>query len=293
MGKVIGVIALKGGVGKTSCTANLGASLAMHYGKKVLIVDTNFNAANLGFHVGLFEPETTIHDVLLNKADIKDAIYEYHPNLHIIPAALTPLLIRNPYKLKQKIASLKNHYDVILLDSSPSLNNEILSTMAASDELYVVTSPDYPTLSTTLRAVSIAKKKNIPIKGLILNKVRGKKFELTTSEIENTAEVPVIGVIPDDLKMLEALAFTKSVYEHAPHTNAAIELNKIAGSLIGETYTDPRFFKRLFAGFKRQTSKNMDTNTSTVTSDVKSSSSKEESSAFNMPFEIKKFYKEK
>ena len=251
MGKVIGVIALKGGVGKTSCTANLGASLAMEFGKKVLIVDTNFNAANLGFHVGLFEPEVTIHDVLLNRKTVQEAIYEYHPNLHIIPAALTPLLIRNPYKLKQKIAPLRKYYDIILLDSSPSLNNEILSTIAASDELYVVTSPDYPTLSTTLRAVSIAKKKNIPIRGLIVNKVRGKKFELTVPEIEDTAEVPVIGVIPDDLKMLEALAFTRSLYEHAPRTNAAIELNKIAGSLLGQSYQDPRFFKRLFSSFKK------------------------------------------
>ncbi|MBS3176907.1 AAA family ATPase [Candidatus Woesearchaeota archaeon] len=250
MGKIIGIIALKGGVGKTSCTANLGAALAMQYNKKVLIIDTNFNAANLGFHVGLFEPKTTIHDVLLGKAEITDAIYEYQPNLHIIPAAVTPLLIRNPYKLKQKIASLKKHYDVILLDSSPSLNNEILSTMIASDELYVVASPDYPTLSTTLRAVSIAKAKKVPIKGIILNKVRGKKFELSTADVEETAQVPVIGVIPDDVKMLEALAYTKAIHEHAPRTNAAIELNKIAGSIIGENYEDPRLWKRFLEKFK-------------------------------------------
>jgi len=63
-GKIIGVISLKGGVGKTTTVANLGASLAKDFNKKVLVVDANFSAPNLGLHLGLVDPKTTIHDVL-------------------------------------------------------------------------------------------------------------------------------------------------------------------------------------------------------------------------------------
>ena len=60
--KVIGIISLKGGVGKTSSVANLGAALT-EFGKKVLVVDANFSAPNLGLHLGLTNPEIKLHDV--------------------------------------------------------------------------------------------------------------------------------------------------------------------------------------------------------------------------------------
>jgi len=160
-GKIIGIISLKGGVGKTTTVANLGAALAKEFNKKVLVIDANFSAPNLALHLGLVNPETTIHDVLLDKADIAQSIYEHEEGFHLIPAAYMSRKI-NPFKLKQKISCLKEYYDFILIDSSPNLNEEMLATMIASDGLFVVTSPDYPTLTTTLRAVKLAKRKRTP-----------------------------------------------------------------------------------------------------------------------------------
>ncbi len=244
MGKVIGILSIKGGVGKTSCTANIGAAMASGFGKKVLVVDTNYSAPNLGFHVGLLEPEATIHDVLSDRVDISEAIHEINDNFHVIPASLVGRNIQ-PFKLKSKLKDIKNNYDVILLDSSPNLNEEMLSTMMASDELYVVTSPDYPTLSTTMRAVKLALDKKTHINGLILNRVRGKSFELSLDEIEKAAGVPVIGVLPEDIKVLEALASTTPVNIHSPKANASIEFAKLGAFLIGEEYTDPRLGARI------------------------------------------------
>ena len=132
MSKVIGIIAIKGGVGKTSCSANLGAALAYEFNKRVLLVDANFSAPNLALHFGLADPEATLHDTLSNKANIGDAIYEYDKNLHIIPGSMLNEKI-NPFKLREKLHKLKDLYDVIIIDSSPNLNNEILATMLASD----------------------------------------------------------------------------------------------------------------------------------------------------------------
>lgn len=249
MGKVIGVIAIKGGVGKTTTVANLGVILSKHHKKNVLVVDANFSAPNLGLHFGITKSEKTLHDVLLNRANIDEAIVKKADNFHILPSAFLSRKI-DPFKLKKKLDKIKENYDLVLIDSSPTLNEEILATMIASDELLVVTSPDYPTLSATLRAVRLAKQKKTPITGLILNKVRNKKFELSIKDIEKTSETPVLAVLPDDIKILEALSLTSPAATFFDKSNVVIEYKKLAAALIGEKYNDKRFsykMKKLFS----------------------------------------------
>jgi len=253
-GRIIGIISLKGGVGKTSSVANLGAALASEFGKKILVIDANFSAPNLGLHLGLVEPAATIHDILLDKVKVNDAIYEHESGFHFIPGAYISRKIQ-PFKLKNKISYLKDYYDIILIDSSPNLNEEILATMIAADELLVVTSPDYPTLSTTLRAVRLAKQKKTPITGLILNRVRNKKFELSIEDIEEAAQVPVLSVLPEDIRVQEAIANTTPVALHKPKAKSAIEYKKLAACLIGERYKDPRLLYRLKSLFKKDIAK--------------------------------------
>lgn len=247
--KVIGIISIKGGVGKTSTVSALGAALANEFEKKVLVVDANFSAPNLGLHLGLINPDVTLHDVLSNKKDIQDSIYESEHGFHIIPGALIGRNV-NPFKLKDKLKSIKKYYDIILIDSSPSLNEEILATMIASDELFVVTTPDHVTLSTTLRAVKLAKQKKTPITGLILNKVLGKDFELSLEDIENIAECNVMAVLPHEVEVMEALSKSTPSTLHKK-TNSSLEYLKFAGSLIGEDYKDRSFRERMRHGFRK------------------------------------------
>jgi septum site-determining protein MinD len=252
-GKVIGVISIKGGVGKTTTTVNLGSALS-EMGKKVLIVDTNYSAPNLALHLGLVKPEAaTIHDVLMGKAPIEKAIYEYNGAFHFIPGSLTPQAGKiDIFALKKKLREFKNNYDIILLDSSPTMNNELLSTIIASDSLLVVTSPDYPTLSCTIKAVKVARQKNTPIAGIIINKERGKKFELTTEDIEELADVPVIAKIKDDIKVLEALSEATPSVNLSPRSNSSIEYKKLAAAMIGEEYIDNSILGKLKGIFAKK-----------------------------------------
>ena len=248
MARTIGVISLKGGVGKTSSVAALGVALA-DFGKRVLLVDANLSAPNLGIHFNIINPENTLHDVLNRDINIKDAIYVVADKFHVLPAGLFNKIKTNPFKLKDVLKGVDKDYDIILVDSSPALNYETLAAVLASDELFVVTTPDYSTLSTTLKAVKMAKQKGVPVSGIILNKVYNKHFEISFEDIEKTIGVPILAVIPHDIHVLEAQAnFTASTM-HSPKSPGSIEFKKLAATLIGEKYT-PFSFKALVTGFR-------------------------------------------
>ncbi|MBU4069453.1 MAG: AAA family ATPase [Nanoarchaeota archaeon] len=234
MGKVIGVVSLKGGVGKTSSVVALGEAISQ-FNKKVLLIDANFSAPNLGLHLNIVEPDITLHHVLNGKAHIKDAIYAFG-NIDVIPCSIFNRSIINPLLLKNKINSLKKRYDVILIDSAPSLNEETLSVILASDELLLVTTPDHLSISTILKASKLAKQRGALINGLILNKVHKKDFELSLDEIEKTTEIPVMAVIPHDLNILKSLSKFTPCVGFKPKAESSIEYKKLAAVLIGEKY---------------------------------------------------------
>lgn len=243
MGKVVGVLSLKGGVGKTSTVLSLGSCLA-GFGKKVLLVDCNFSAPNLGVHLNVIEPKKTVHHVLERSANVKDSIHELE-DFDLIPATCFNEPRINPLKLKDSLKPLKKKYDVILLDSSPALNDETLAVILAADELLVVTTPDYPTLGTTLKAIKHAKERGTPIIGLVLNKVYNKNFELSLDDIEKTIEVPVLAVIPHDIEVVKSISHFVPSAKRKPKLKGSVEYKKLAGALIGQKYK-PNNFKEFF-----------------------------------------------
>ena len=234
MGKVIGVISLKGGVGKTSTVVSLGQAISS-FGKKVLLVDGNVTAPNLGLHLKVVDPVVTLNKVLCNKANAGDAIISLG-NFDLLPASLFGKDKVSPLKLKDRIKHLKRKYDVILVDSAPTLSEESLAVVLAADELLVVTTPDHPTLSTTIKSIKLAKQRGTPISGLVLNKVHNKNFEIPLKDVEETAEVPVMAVIPHDVKVLKALSEFEPYTANYPKSEGAEEYMKLAGMLIGEQY---------------------------------------------------------
>ena len=239
MGVSIGIFSLKGGVGKTTAVVSLGSAIAS-FGKKVLLVDGNISSPNLGLHLEIVEPEVSLQDVLEKKANPSDAVQKLD-NFDVLPASIFSDYKANPWHMKEKLRHLKRSYDYIIIDSSPSLDDETLGAMIASDEILVVTTPDHPTLSTTLKALKLAKQRGTPISGLILNKVYNKNFEISPAHIEATLEIPIMAIIPHDINFSRALSnFTPST-EYKPHCQASEEYRKLAATLIGEKYRPFRF----------------------------------------------------
>lgn len=243
MCKSIGIIAIKGGVGKTTISTALAASLSNDYKKRVLLIDGNYSSPNLAFHTDILEPKKTIHDVLQNKARIESAIHEKF-GIHVIPGIYEELNSSDMLKLKDKIKKVKDNYDFIIIDSSPSLNEEILSTMLASDNLFVVTTPDYPTLNATLHAAKLAKQRGKPIAGIIINKFRSPFYELSLKDIEKTAELPVIARIPDDKEAVKALFTRIPITIYNKKSSMSKEIGRLSAAI--SNHTQISLIKKIF-----------------------------------------------
>ena len=102
------------------------------------------SAPNLGIHMNIISSEKSIHNVLAGEK-ISSAIQEKY-GVDVIPGNFLYKKEIDPLKLKTKLAYAKRNYDYVILDASPSLNNEVLSTILASDSLFVISTPDYATL---------------------------------------------------------------------------------------------------------------------------------------------------
>jgi MinD-like ATPase involved in chromosome partitioning or flagellar assembly len=204
-GKIIGIVSVKGGVGKTTVAINLSAALARDCKKQVVLVDSNFSTPHVALSLGVMQPTNHIHAVLNDSVSVFDAVY-YHPlGFYVLPGSLAPTAV-DATRLKEKISELKNYFDYVVLDTSPSLHDELYAAISASDELYAVSSPDVPTMSSTIHSVAIAKERGVPIRGIIVNKARNKSWEMSTKEITQCTGVPVVAILKDDAIVPEAAA---------------------------------------------------------------------------------------
>ena len=113
----IAIYAVKGGVGKTTTTVNLATAFVKECQKKVLIIDTNLQAPNVGLHVGVVYVDHGLEEVLEGKYRMIDAIYHHAFGFDmIVPNLATTAKIT---RLKEKVAVIKDNYDLILLDTIP------------------------------------------------------------------------------------------------------------------------------------------------------------------------------
>ena len=257
MVNTIGILSLKGGVGKTSSVVSLGSALAK-FNKDVLLVDGNFSAPNLGTHLNILNPLKHIHDVMERKINPKEAVHRLD-DFDVIPAHVYGQKVRNPLKLRDRLKNLKRNYDYVLIDSSPALNEETLGAMLASDKLFVVTTPDYSTLSMTLKSIKLAQERGTKVDGIILNKVYNKDFELSLEDVEKAAGVPVVAVVPHDVSVPAAQSEFRPVVDHSPNSEGTEEYKRLAAAITGDQYKPVK----MKSFFRWMTPKKQDVNRAT------------------------------
>jgi len=248
----------KGGVGKTTLASNLAAALT-DFGMKVIAVDANLSTPNLALHLGLHLAPYTLHDVLSGKTKLEKAIYPHPYGFKVIPASLglNDLKGVDVAKLPEISLRLLGKADFIILDCAAGLGREAISALSASDEAIIVTNPELPAVTDALRILKIAEETKVKVIGVVINRIKGEKHELTREEIEDLLGVPVIAEIPEDENVSLSIAARKTLLEFSPDSPASREIKKLAAWLCGVKYKEPArikarsFFRRIFSFFKR------------------------------------------
>ncbi|MFH1721296.1 MAG: cell division ATPase MinD [Candidatus Altiarchaeota archaeon] len=233
--RIISVISVKGGVGKTTTVANLGVALSTVFQKNVLVLDSNLTAPNLGLHLGLINSKVTLHDVLKGDEPISNAIHLHDSGMDVIPASLHNERV-DPTRLREVIEDLRSDHDIILIDSAPGLDMELVGAIEAADEVLIVSSLDFPTISTTLKAIKLTKELGVPILGVVLNRIKDENYELSVPFVADTLEEKIIAGIPEDANCAQSVAAKSPVVTSHPRSPASLCFKKLAGKIIGVNY---------------------------------------------------------
>ena len=203
--RVIVITSGKGGVGKTTTTANIGAALA-DKGHKVLLIDTDIGLRNLDVVMGL--ENRIVYDLIdviegrcrVSQALIKDKRCQ---NLVLLPAAqIRDKNDVNTDQMKELIFSLKESFDYILIDCPAGIEQGFKNAIVAADEAIVVTTPEVSATRDADRIIGLLEAAGIKSPRIVVNRLRidmvKEKNMLSVEDILDILAVKLLGVVPDD-----------------------------------------------------------------------------------------------
>ena len=205
MCEVIVVTSGKGGVGKTTTTANVGSGLA-GMGAKVLLIDTDIGLRNLDVVMGLENRIVyNLVDVIEGKCRLKQALIrdKRYNNLFLLPCAQTKdKTAVNEGQMRRLIEHAADDFDYILLDSPAGIEQGFKNAIAGATRALVVTTPEVSAIRDADRIVGLLEANEFTKIDLIINRIRYdliKRGDMMTAEdVVDILSIPLIGVVPDD-----------------------------------------------------------------------------------------------
>jgi len=248
MVRIIDVCSGKGGVGKTTVAANLGVAL-QELGQRVVVVDCNLTTSHLSLLFNAYFFPFTFNNFLKNECKLEEAVYLHQSGLSIVPASLElrELPEVDVVSLKSKMKEVFASFDVALLDSAPGLGREALIALQLADEVLFVANPSIPSLLDVVKCKQLASSLNPKplLLGIVLNRVKGKRYEVSTEEARNFTELPVLGVVKEDEKILESTNKGSLVTFVQKNSSVSQSFFELASKLTGIEYRKQGIFRRI------------------------------------------------
>jgi len=250
MGKIIAIANQKGGVGKTTTSVNLAASLGV-LEKKVLLIDADPQAnASSGLGIDVDTVEIGSYQVLEHTAAAKDAIVASNaPNVDIIPAHIDLVAIEielvdkeeREYMLKKAISDLKSEYDYIIIDCAPSLGLLTLNALTAADSVIIPIQCEYFALEglgkllNTIKSVQKIHNAALDIEGLLLT-MFDSRLRLSNQVVEEVqkhfSDMVFDTIIQRNVRLGEAPSFGESIINYDVSSKGAVNYLSLAKELI-------------------------------------------------------------
>ncbi|WP_267164180.1 cell division ATPase MinD [Halovenus salina] len=222
----------KGGTGKTTTTMALGMALAEEY--DVTVIDADTGMANVLFHAGLADVETTLHDVLAGKASVEAAAYDRF-GMTVVPCgtSLSGFQEADPERLRDVVATLAAETDIILLDSPATLGSRsAVLPIVLADRLIVVVQPTIPSLSDALKVQEYATTYGTGVAGVLFNRVTDDAaIEEIAPKAERYFDGETLSTIEESETVRAARRAGEPLLVHAPDSPAAEAYRQAAASL--------------------------------------------------------------
>ncbi len=205
MGKVIVVTSVKGGVGKTTTTANIGVGLAMN-DKSVIVIDTDLGLRNLDVVMGLENRIVyNLVDVIEGRCRTKQAVIrdKRYPNLCLLPSAQTKdKTAISPEQMKKLTEELALEYDYVIIDCPAGIEQGFQNAIAGAQEAIVVTTPEVSAIRDADRIIGLLEANHIRNCHLIINRIRMDMIKrgdmMSVEDVMELLPIPLLGIIPDD-----------------------------------------------------------------------------------------------
>jgi len=240
MARVIVITSGKGGVGKTTLTANISTALAM-MGKKVLAIDADIGLRNLDMILGL--ENRIVYDIVdvvegrvpPEKAFVKD---KRGLSLYLLPAAQTKDKDAvKPGQMVDIVEKVKDNFDYIFIDSPAGIEGGFKTAAAPAEEAIVVVNPEVSSVRDADRIIGLLESMDKGNARLLINRIRlhqVKKGEmLSVEDIEEILQIPKIGIVPDEEKLVDFTNRGEPIVLHKEFPAAKAIIN-IARRLEGE-----------------------------------------------------------
>jgi septum site-determining protein MinD len=199
MERTVAVVSGKGGVGKTTFTANTGLALR-ELGHEVVLVDADLATSNLGLHLGLFQFPAGLQDALQGRIGIENVLYTHASGMRVIPSSISMAYMKSGPSPSRMRALLRGLRGFVLVDSPPGLGKEVAMVLKACAEAVVVTNPELPAVTDAMKACRMAEGMGVEVRGVVLNRAGG-RYGLTREEVEDMCGQKVIGIVPEDRAM--------------------------------------------------------------------------------------------
>ena len=250
MGKIIAIANQKGGVGKTTTSVNLAASLGV-LEKKVLLIDVDPQAnATSGLGIDVDSVEIGSYQLLEHTTSAKDAIIKTSsPNVDLIPAHIDLVAIeielvdkeQREYMLKKAINELKNEYDYILMDCAPSLGLLTLNALTAANSVIIPIQCEYFALEglgkllNTIKSVQKIHNSNLDIEGLLLT-MYDSRLRLSNQVVEEVqkhfSDMVFETIIQRNVRLSEAPSFGETIINYDATSKGATNYLNLAHEII-------------------------------------------------------------